>query len=61
MKTYRVYVSHGCAGCPDEEETVELPDDASPEEIDETCRDVWKALIESLDSGWDEIVPSDVG
>ena len=55
MKRYRVYISHGYAGCPDEERIINFPDDKSDEEIEKECKDILENLFENLDAGWDEI------
>lgn len=51
MKKYRVWLSTGYAGQADEEE-IEIEDDATPEEIEEQCKDV---AFQTIDWGYEEV------
>jgi len=51
MKKYRVWLSTGYAGQIDED-VIEISDDATPEEIEEQCKDV---AFQSIDWGYEEV------
>ena len=51
MKKYRVWLNTGFAGV-NNEDVIEIDDDATPEEIDEQCRDY---AFNDIDWGYEEI------
>lgn len=56
MKTFRVWIDFGLAGADAIEETLEFPDDATEEEIEEACSDCLQMMISNgLDTGWQEV------
>jgi hypothetical protein len=57
VKKYRVW-ARSCGPKSGAEEILELPDDATEEEIFEACHACLEAMIENeLESGWEEVAP----
>lgn len=56
MRRFRVYVdSSGGGGS----EIIDLPDDATEEQIATECKAALDAMLSNLDSGWHELEPED--
>jgi hypothetical protein len=51
MKKYRVWLNTGFAGV-NNEDVIEIEDDATPEEIEEQCKDL---AFNDIDWGYEEI------
>lgn len=60
MRRFIVYVDVNLAGTEAYRALVELPDNASPADVERSCSDTLSTLIENnLDCGWDELEPGD--
>lgn len=56
MRRFLVYLDKQVPGLDPSREVVEVPDNASDEEVDEACRDVLDTMIgNELDTGWVEL------
>lgn len=54
-RRFRVYLDHGYAGCPDEEEILEFDRDTPDQRIEKECRDAFDGLVSNLNGGWYEL------
>ena len=56
MRRFKVFIESGYARVPDwNEEIVELPDDATDEQIEKACQETLEVLLCNRGTGWFEI------